>query len=165
MEHTLGERNYKLSCEFGRAVLILVLVEHTLGGFCVGAINSFVLVLILVLVEHTLGAMRKVLAAFQQARLNPCFSGTYSRSYYFPVIYSRRDRLNPCFSGTYSRRFSPLVRSSPKQNVLILVLVEHTLGDGDVLEMPADLAVLILVLVEHTLGAYTVQPMGLETLS
>ena len=37
--------------------------------------------------------------------------------------------------------------------VLILVLVEHTLGvDGDVIIMPASLEVLILVLVEHTLG-------------
>ena len=36
-------------------------------------------------------------------------------------------RLNPCFSGTYSRRYSTL-RNFDEQEVLILVLVEHTLG-------------------------------------
>ena len=36
--------------------------------------------------------------------------------------------LNPCFSGTYSRRF-PAVSRIWFLGVLILVLVEHTLGE------------------------------------
>ena len=37
-------------------------------------------------------------------------------------------RLNPCFSGTYSRRASSSSPMVQRQVVLILVLVEHTLG-------------------------------------
>ena len=65
-------------------------------------------VLILVLVEHTLGD-----------------EGDDSRT-------GKRHGLNPCFSGTYSRSLNA------KQKylvilVLILVLVEHTLGEAEVL--------------------------------
>ena len=60
--------------------------------------------------------------------LNPCFSGTYSRrarlSAQMPILLG----LNPCFSGTYSRRALTWHRILEK-DVLILVLVEHTLGD------------------------------------
>ena len=84
-------------------------------------------VLILVLVEHTLGGGPFELAQRIKKSLNPCFSGTYSRSicnlYHSWCI----RRLNPCFSGTYSRRYDcPLHIHG--HNVLILVLVEHTLG-------------------------------------
>ena len=84
--------------------------------------------------------------------LNPCFSGTYSRSQvvqlesgFFKVLIlvlvehtlgddsksgvgDYINRLNPCFSGTYSRRALTWHRILEK-DVLILVLVEHTLGD------------------------------------
>ena len=36
--------------------------------------------------------------------------------------------LNPCFSGTYSRRPGRMTPKT-KMGVLILVLVEHTLGE------------------------------------
>ena len=60
-------------------------------------------------------------------------------------------RLNPCFSGTYSRRGEVVdtVKSCP---VLILVLVEHTLGGAINEAYFWGPNVLILVLVEHTLG-------------
>ena len=60
-------------------------------------------VLILVLVEHTLGAI-----------INEQ-----------PKFFSR---LNPCFSGTYSRRAQQQRGGLSFVRVLILVLVEHTLG-------------------------------------
>ena len=37
--------------------------------------------------------------------------------------------LNPCFSGTYSRSDNNEINSQPTYRVLILVLVEHTLGE------------------------------------
>ena len=61
-------------------VLILVLVEHALG---VSFENVFIpeeKVLILVLVEHALGAFEAIRTATDNYRLNPCFSGTCSRS-------------------------------------------------------------------------------------
>ena len=60
--------------------------------------------------------------------------------------------LNPCFSGTYSRRRGQSVGVKAKR-VLILVLVEHTLGGTACVLSHETLLVLILVLVEHTLGA------------
>ena len=66
--------------------------------------------------------------SLQVARLNPCFSGTYSRSWCSRGCPWQDTCLNPCFSGTYSR--SGLFFGSVLGiNVLILVLVEHTLGD------------------------------------
>ena len=60
-------------------------------------------VLILVLVEHTLGEVKEDKKAFFFG-LNPCFSGTYSRSGDMEIAYIAKQGLNPCFSGTYSRR-------------------------------------------------------------
>ena len=61
-------------------VLILVLVEHTLGDTDKVRRYNNGKVLILVLVEHTLGArISNSLSA--SVCLNPCFSGTYSRSF------------------------------------------------------------------------------------
>ena len=59
--------------------------------------------------------------------LNPCFSGTYSLrvSTILQVILFRQS-LNPCFSGTYSLSECLFIVFVSKQ-VLILVLVEHTL--------------------------------------
>ena len=85
------------------AVLILVLVEHTLGEVKKNSFFSKREVLILVLVEHTLGVVQD-----RKARYLIC--------------------LNPCFSGTYSRSTVRLTDIDEKIRVLILVLVEHTLG-------------------------------------
>ena len=61
-------------------VLILVLVEHTLGDKLTFHYGKKSGVLILVLVEHTLGALIVVaVMIFCCYSLNPCFSGTYSR--------------------------------------------------------------------------------------
>ena len=62
-----------------RIVLILVLVEHTLGETPLKRFGYWDGVLILVLVEHTLGAPAPEVASAPEG-LNPCFSGTYSRS-------------------------------------------------------------------------------------
>ena len=87
-------------------------------------------VLILVLVEHTLGGTTQKRPCSPLGCLNPCFSGTYSRRIKTANGEVEIVRLNPCFSGTYSRspRDDTLQRHS---DVLILVLVEHTLGDGE----------------------------------
>mgnify|MGYP002673485354 CR=1 FL=1 len=149
---TYSRRPGRMTPKTKMGVLILVLVEHTLGDIGMECHNlQNWRVLILVLVEHTLGG-HSLLPSLCTASLNPCFSGTYSRSSYFvwhcanqtslnPCFsgtYSRRARtcycrsvsarLNPCFSGTYSRRTREL-RTRKQQAVLILVLVEHTLGD------------------------------------
>ena len=132
-------------------VLILVLVEHTLGGAlgnpdnvkgsclnpCFSGTYSRRLpsyrkessrpVLILVLVEHTLGVFTndKIRRIYS---LNPCFSGTYSRRAGRGQVLGAKS-LNPCFSGTYSRRAANDTNEKALV-VLILVLVEHTLGEG-----------------------------------
>ena len=108
-------------------VLILVLVEHTLGAWSAEALNRRNDVLILVLVEHTLG--------------DPSPISTEDCAFC----------LNPCFSGTYSRRSILSVTKLRRVLVLILVLVEHTLG-VNMLYYWGLPVVLILVLVEHTLG-------------
>ena len=91
-------------------VLILVLVEHTLGGHYKETSEIDGHVLILVLVEHTLGVAWPPQRNSNRWSLNPCFSGTYSRRErkLLPCATAPRS-LNPCFSGTYSRSymFSP----------------------------------------------------------
>ena len=107
--------------------------------------------------------------------LNPCFNGRYSRSYgkkksanserclnpCFNGRYSRRscltsrcqfgESLNPCFNGRYSRRIAAIKKKN-LYVVLILVLMEDTLGVvGFVLAIDYPI-VLILVLMEDTLG-------------
>ena len=108
--------------------------------------------------------------------LNPCFSGTCSRSVYpknghqyLPVLILvlvehalgagecaapfSGSSLNPCFSGTYSQRLPKPTSTSTTMRVLILVLVEHTLRESPTLPRTFPSWVLILVLVEHTLRA------------
>ena len=60
-------------------------------------------VLILVLVEHTLGEKANGITSKKIYSLNPCFSGTYSRRVKIPNNMIQGVCLNPCFSGTYSR--------------------------------------------------------------
>ena len=78
-------------------------MEHTLGANRLMKNEILYNVLILVLVEHTLGVLNSILFLYKKLRLNPCFSGTYSR----------RSLQKLC---------------SDYRQVLILVLVEHTLG-------------------------------------
>ena len=109
-------------------VLILVLVDHTLGGYIQVNKNLVIKVLILVLVDHTLGGFILTLRTLMSGSLNPCFSGPYSRRYNSvaeafanPVLILvlvdhtlggfiltlrtlMSGSLNPCFSGPYSRR-------------------------------------------------------------
>ena len=49
-------------------------------------------VLILVLVEHTLGARLPVNRQFFVVGLNPCFSGTYSRSVGSSIVSLKNDK-------------------------------------------------------------------------
>ena len=70
--------------------------------------------------------------------------------------------LNPCFSGTYSRRATQIRKYAVQRIVLILVLVEHTLGEAQTLFCRPAWYVLILVLVEHTLGVYSPIPISME---
>ena len=77
VEHTLGV--FEISgVVILNDVLILVLVEHTLGVQGMSAERLKNMVLILVLVEHTLGDTGKSWVLKPEG-LNPCFSGTYSR--------------------------------------------------------------------------------------
>ena len=79
VEHTLGaQRNSRNGWTYD--VLILVLVEHTLGVHGFGRCDLKLVVLILVLVEHTLGVHWPSVQVQHIQSLNPCFSGTYSRS-------------------------------------------------------------------------------------
>ena len=72
-------------------------------------------------------------------------------------------RLNPCFSGTCSRSHLENL-SKYYQRVLILVLVEHALG-GDLDNISVVYhTVLILVLVEHALGVAFEDYLHLEPL-
>ncbi len=109
-------------------VLILVLVEDGLGLVFKGIYNSICSVLILVLVEDGLGPPQLKTVTTCGTRLNPCFSGRWSRTIcsvfnklkmmwvlilvlvedglglqivmpLSPRVYS----LNPCFSGRWSR--------------------------------------------------------------
>ena len=88
----------------GYRVLILVLVEHTLGVYEKDKLDAYFSVLILVLVEHTLGGRWQHFRLHSCPCLNPCFSGTYSRSCSQEEVRTVFGSLNPCFSGTYSRR-------------------------------------------------------------
>ena len=128
VEHALGVTDVKLN-GYAYFVLILVLVEHALGGIASALLVSVQDVLILVLVEHALGDSRQDQFGDAPRRLNPCFSGTCSRRVDTDTDAGSEDGLNPCFSGTCSRRTNEkaLVRIC---KVLILVLVEHALGDA-----------------------------------
>ena len=127
VEHTLGGAT-RLPVNKPFFVLILVLVEHTLGGGLTVMLVSTRNVLILVLVEHTLGEAYIYDENIRVISLNPCFSGTYSRRLDGDFKTTTEVCLNPCFSGTYSRRAEKASRKFT-QDVLILVLVEHTLGE------------------------------------
>ena len=59
MEHTLGVQSFFFNMNENITVLILVLMEHTLGEDCENVASPISYVLILVLMEHTLGVSEK----------------------------------------------------------------------------------------------------------
>jgi len=61
--------------------------------------------------------------------LNPCFNGRYSRRIETLEKGDVFMGLNPCFNGRYSRSNKSAVEVNEKCEVLILVLMEDTLGD------------------------------------
>ena len=78
--------------------------------------------------EHTLGETHGRMKVAPFVSLNPCFNGTYSRRHHGHCeIMGIAKSLNPCFNGTYSRRPAG-VAPEVEDAVLILVLMEHTLG-------------------------------------
>ena len=86
-------------------VLILVLMEDTLGEHLSKDAYKNVAVLILVLMEDTLGVYKDVKGCGKVQSLNPCFNGRYSRRICATHYESTVRSLNPCFNGRYSRRF------------------------------------------------------------
>ena len=79
--------------------------------------------------EDTLGVLIKCMNIKKYIRLNPCFNGRYSRSHSNRGRWtSWRFSLNPCFNGRYSRRKAYYYKADVELVVLILVLMEDTLG-------------------------------------
>ena len=78
MDHTLGGDYNFVGKTNSNTVLILVLVDHTLGDGCCEVYKYWRMVLILVLVDHTLGDINYEKEHYSKG-LNPCFSGPYSR--------------------------------------------------------------------------------------
>ena len=76
--------------------------------------------------EDTLGV--NLCLKWLEIRLNPCFSGRYSRSSFGMMLLVLTYSLNPCFSGRYSRRTYDELVFHMSDGVLILILVEDTLG-------------------------------------
>ena len=70
----------------------------------------------------------------------------------FDREFYRHDRLNPCFSGCWSRTFDPSLIQGFGSAVLILVLVDVGLGPGTSPRLKLRSGVLILVLVDVGLG-------------
>ena len=78
----VSERQNCLRKEGITGVLILVLVEDGLGDEVAKQPLVKVTVLILVLVEDGLGEVKMLTSAGALVRLNPCFSGGWSRSFF-----------------------------------------------------------------------------------
>ena len=77
--------------------------------------------------EDTLGDAMNNFSVTGYICLNPCSNGRYSRSLiYFHA--STLSCLNPCSNGRYSRSFCTLNQILDIGTVLILVLMEDTLG-------------------------------------
>ena len=85
--------------------------------------------------EHTLWGLVIEGMKNNEKGLNPCFNGTYSMSLLYLRKITVMISLNPCFNGTYSMRaLRSTWRKRPLQ-VLILVLMEHTLWELQVVEL------------------------------
>ena len=132
MEDGLGAHTAGDTCGGHPYVLILVLVEDGLGEKVRSYMRIGVLVLILVLVEDGLGGSTTALhSRAKGARLNPCFSGGWSRRIETAIrTFANTNRLNPCFSGGWSRSGDTFKVTTAVAAVLILVLVEDGLGAG-----------------------------------
>ena len=78
--------------------------------------------------EDTLGGA-EYWAKRENDSLNPCFNGRYSRSSACSFLFIKsRTCLNPCFNGRYSRSITEKSLYLKGLKVLILVLMEDTLG-------------------------------------
>ena len=58
--------------------------------------------------EDTLGADKPSRKRQNEAGLNPCFNGRYSRRSSSEIILNIDTSLNPCFNGRYSRSNSSI---------------------------------------------------------
>ena len=77
MEDTLREEVYLI--QYGKAVLILVLMEDTLRDEQFFSYRLHLQVLILVLMEDTLRGLCECTELHSHHCLNPCFNGRYSQ--------------------------------------------------------------------------------------
>ena len=109
-------------------------MEDTLGGDIFHNLKVTVpVVLILVLMEDTLGELENI---FQKMliSLDPCSNGRYSRSTCNRLSYCCSLCLDPCSNGRYSRRAAINQAALSCKCVLILVLMEDTLGESKTYE-------------------------------
>ena len=137
-------------------MISLVLVDHTLGVSLYLLCVFLKRVLILVLVDHALGECT-VNTALMMTSLNPCFSGPCSRRRKATNNVASNNGLNPCFSGPCSRSPWKYDNWRSAWSVLILVLVDHALGDIEFTDKNIlAIKVLILVLVDHALGELSI---------
>ena len=86
-------------------------MEDTLGDVCYARCTSDYQVLILVLMEDTLGGII-IKHSERRGSLNPCFNGRYSRRKITFPVWNIEMSLNPCFNGRYSRRASNKVQGN-----------------------------------------------------
>ena len=86
-------------------------MEDTLGGIVRNPKNNNLFVLILVLMEDTLGGII-IKHSERRGSLNPCFNGRYSRRKITFPVWNIEMSLNPCFNGRYSRRASNKVQGN-----------------------------------------------------
>ena len=103
MEDTLGGYYSRVNQSVDCDVLILVLMEDTLGDVIESLIKAGAKVLILVLMEDTLGVEHDTIINHIVNGLNPCFNGRYSRRVSLIILKNLSVSLNPCFNGRYSR--------------------------------------------------------------
>ena len=108
--------------------------------------------------EHTLRGSFIYRISRTYRSLNPCCNGTYSPSHLLLMQKMVQSCLNPCCNGTYSPRNYYNYGKNHSFNVLILVVMEHTLRGTRVHPQNYFFAVLILVVMEHTLRGTRVHP-------
>ena len=103
-------------------------MEHTLGVREKLSPLEKEEVLILVLVEHTLGVLDRANIRRVKSSLNPCFSGTYSRRGSKSSTGGVDLIVLILVLVEHTLGVWEILRRQTPRNVLILVLVEHTLG-------------------------------------
>ena len=107
-------------------------------------------VLILVLMEYALRVLTKMSLTMRFSRLNPCFNGICSASYYSAFNNSGIDVLILVLME-YALRVNLVQSTYLNKDVLILVLMEYALREQLLLLKSRMNRVLILVLMEYAL--------------